>query len=57
MRAVAVSITHPITVAAVSQPSHTSARCGVSLNRAPTSGTSRTVATARTTTESNASTV
>ena len=51
MRAVAVSITQPVTVAAVSQPSHTSARSGVSPNSAPTSGTSNTVAAARTTTE------
>jgi hypothetical protein len=57
IRAVAVSITHPVAVAAVSQPSHISARCGASLNNAATSGTNSTVATARATTETNASTV
>lgn len=57
MRAVAVSITQPSAVAAVSHPSHIIARCGASLNNAPTRGTSSTVATARTTTEINASTV
>jgi hypothetical protein len=56
IRAVMVSITHPVRVAAVSQPSHTNARRGESLNNAPTNGTSKTAPTARTTTETNAST-
>ena len=51
-----VSIAHPAAVAAVSQPSHASARCGESLNNAPTNGTSSTVPTARTITETIAST-